>query len=198
MRLLITLTILTICLTALAQTSPTKKSVYVDTEVKYTDSAGKGVVIQNSLPKGGGGYIHSSGKTFSYVIFWTRVINQTTTPLELSIHFPADSLTIFPSPDSYLKVFLPPDTMTINKESLYDYGLTGLKSFLDTAFGKPTMLHRIINPKEECLFYIGMLFYQARGTARSELVLKDQHLFYRIKIGSQPGLIPCGLIVFKN
>jgi len=197
MRLLITLTILTICLTALGQTSPTKKSVYVDTEVKYTDSAGKGVVIQNSLPKGGGGYIHSSGKTFSYVIFWTRVINQTTTPLELSIHFPADSLTIFPSPDSYLKVFLPPDTMTINKESLYDYGLTGLKSFLDTAFGKPTMLHRIINPKEECLFYIVRLANVGyNGAVRAGLVLQEKDLFYRINM--LDSLIPCGHIVFKK
>ena len=77
MRLLTTFTLLTICLTAIGQTSPTKKErwvrvdslftkdgkkqkahtrysyVHIDTEFKYSDSTGKGVIIQNSLPKGG-------------------------------------------------------------------------------------------------------------------------------------------------
>ena len=88
--------------------------------------------------------------------------------------------------------------MTNDKESLGDYGLTSLKSFLDTAFYLPPMLHRTINSKEECLFYVAMLFYQARGSARTEFVLKEQDLFYRISVGSQNALIPCGQMVFKK
>jgi hypothetical protein len=64
----------------------------------------KGVIIQNSLPKGGP-YTDPTGKRFGYGIFWTRVINQTTSPLELTINFPADSFAIFPEPGSYLKLF---------------------------------------------------------------------------------------------
>ena len=45
MKLLTILTLLTICLAATGQT--------FDTEFKYTDSAEKGITIQNSLPKGG-------------------------------------------------------------------------------------------------------------------------------------------------
>jgi hypothetical protein len=94
---------------------------WIDTEVKYSDSTGKGIIIQNSLPRGGP-YDTPTGKRFGYGIFWTRVINETATPFELTINFPADSFAIFLQPDSYLKLFLPPGTMTVDKESLYEYG----------------------------------------------------------------------------
>ena len=188
MRLLITLALVTYCFTAMGQTSPAKKyttqkpltfypGTYIDTESNYTDSTGIVVIIQNSLPKGVG-YTDATGKYFGGRIFWTRVINETATPLELTINFPADSFAMVPSSDSYLKIFLPTDTMTIDKETLYSYGVTGLESLLDTCFNKPTMLQRTINPKEECLFYIGVLFLgESQGAARAGLVLKDQKLF---------------------
>lgn len=164
----------------------------------------KGVIIQNGGKKGNGrldstganGYNDPGGKNFAYVIFWTRVINEAATPLELTINFPADSFAIPRSPHSYIKLFLPPDTMTLEKESLDDYGLTGLKSFLDTSFNKPTMLHRTINPKEECLFYTIVISDGYNGTSRAELVSKEQNLFYRMNM--LDSLIPCGHIVFKK
>lgn len=164
----------------------------------------KGLIIQNSGPKGNGsldatgryGYIDPAGKTFGYIIFWTRLINETVTPLELTINFPADSFAIFGQPRAYVKLFLPPDTMTLEKESLIDYGLTGLKSFLDTSFHKPTKLQRTINPKEEFLFYTVEIADGYNGVARAGLVLKDQNLFY--KTNMLDSLIPCGHIVFKK
>jgi hypothetical protein len=93
---------------------------WMDTEVKYSDATGKGIIIQNSLPRGGPGYFDPTGRRFGFAIFWTRIINETSKPIELSINFPADSFAIFPSPDSYLKLFLPPDTMTPDKEGLVD------------------------------------------------------------------------------
>jgi hypothetical protein len=217
MRLLTTFTLLTIYLTAIGQSSPTKKEnwfrvdtsfakngksqkpltnypyTWIHTEVKYSDSTGKGIIIQNSLPRGDR-YIDPAGKTSAYGIFWTRVINETTTPLELTINFPADSFAIPTLPGSYLKLFLPPDTMTLDKESLYNFGITDLKSFLDTGLNKPAMLRRTINPKEGCIFYIGAL---PGAGCRAALVLKDQGLFYRINIIPDL-LIPCGQIVFKK
>ena len=179
----------------MAQTSPARN--WVDTETKYTDFAGKVVMVYNSFPKGGGGYTDADGKKYSYVIFWTRVINESSTPLELAIIFPTDPFTIFPSPDSHIRIFLPPDTMTIGKVPLGDYGLD-LQSFLDAGFNKPAMLQRTINPKQESFFYIPVLIYQARGTARAALVLKGQDLFFRISIAPDSALIPCGHLVFKN
>ncbi|WP_276373964.1 hypothetical protein [Chryseolinea sp. H1M3-3] len=201
MKLLTTFILLTICLTAIGQTSPTRK--WVDTEVKYTDSGGKVVMIHNSFPKAGGDadekcrYTDSSGKKYRYVIFWTRVINETATPLELTINFPA----ILPSPYSHIKLFVPSDTMTSDKNSLYNYGITGLKSYLETDFNK-TMLKRTINPKEESLFYIVLLspLYSVGGTVRTGFVLKEHQLFYRISIrpNFDTALIPCGQIAFKK
>ena len=164
----------------------------------------KGIIIQNYGKKGNGfldstgknGYNDSAGKNFAYVIYWTRVINETATPLELKINFPADSLVIPNQPHAYVKLFLPQNNMTLDKEPLYDYGLTGLKSFLDTNFYKPTMLQRIINPKEECLFYVVMIADGYNGTSRAELVLKEQNLFY--KINMLDSLIPCGHIAFNK
>lgn len=168
----------------------------------------KGILIQNSLPKGNGrldsteknGYNDPAGKNFAYAVFWTRVLNETATPLELTINFPADSFAVPRYPNSYIKLFLPPDTMTPDKESLYDYGLTGLKSFLDTSFNKPTILQRTINPKKECRFYIvytvALSDVSYNGVVRAELILKGQDLFYRIN--RLDSLIPCGHIVFKK
>jgi hypothetical protein len=196
MRLQTTLALLMISLFAKGQASPESKWVY--TEVKYAESDGKGVVIQNSFPRGGGRYTHSNGKEFSYVIFWNRVINETTGPIELTINFPVDALAIFPSPDSYLKIFLPDATMTSDKVLIGDYGLTDLKSFLDANFDRQPKLHKTIEAKEECMFYIGMLFHHASGSARTELQLKGMEVFYNISVDSERALIPCGQIVLKS
>ncbi|MBL7872992.1 MAG: hypothetical protein JNM78_15350 [Cyclobacteriaceae bacterium] len=197
MRLLIIFTLLTICLAAMGQT--------LDSESRYTDSAGKDVLIQSSFPKGmvpldstgKAGYSDATGKFFAYVVFWTRVTNETDTPLELTVNFPA----VFPSPYSYLKLFLPQDTMTLDKETLINYGVTGLKSFLDTNFNKPTILQRTIKPKGESIFYIVALSSKLGNSLRARLVLKEHNLFYNIRgIGPEldTTLIPCGQIVFKK
>jgi len=161
-----------------------------------SETASQGVIIQNSFPRGGLRYTDSSGKDFVYVIFWIRVMNETAIPFELTVNFPADSFAIT-SPYNYVKLFLPPNTMIFEKQSLFDYGLD-LKSFLDISFNKPTMFQRTINPKEECVFYIAALSRMPYdGSVRAGLILKEQNLFYRINI-LDPALISCGKIVFKK
>jgi len=194
--MLTTLTLLTISLNAIGQT--------FDTQSKYTDSGGSTITIQNSFPKGMApldaaakpGYTDTTGKYFAYVIYWTRVVNESATPLELTINFPAD----FPS-YSYLKLFLPTDTMTLDKESMTNYGVADLKSFLDTNFNKPATLHRTINPKDEYLFYTAVLSSKMGNSLRAQFVLKEHGLFYSLR-GIAPDLdselIPCGQIAFKN
>jgi hypothetical protein len=160
----------------------------------------KGVTIQNSFPKGDG-HTDPDGKTFGYAVFWTRVMNETASPLELSISFSADSFAISVQRVSYVKIFLPPDKMTMDKESLYNYGATGLTSFLDTGLNKPTMLRKTINAKEEYLFYVGLRpLVGVNGSLRTGFVLKGQNLFYRISTSGQSDavLIPCGQITLKK
>jgi hypothetical protein len=156
----------------------------------------KGIIIQHSLPRGDG-YNDPAGKNFRYVVFWASVVNKTDTPIELIMNFPADSFAISGNPHGYVKFFLPPDIMTPEKESLYNYGLTDLKSFLDTHFHKATLLKRTIKPKEEYRFYIAAVSNEGyNGAVRAEFVLKEQNLFY--KINMLDSLLPCGHIVFKK
>jgi len=178
-----------------------KKYLYKDTT--YKSSTSEGITIQNSFPKGGsieqGGvqYFDSTGKSYAFAIFWTRIINESTSGFELKINFPADSFAVFSSPDSYLKLFLPTDIMTYEKLPLYNYGVTGLKTFLDSNFNKATELQKTINPNEEFLFYVAALSHKAAGTVRAEMVLKEKDLYYKISIAPHgSALIPCGKIAF--
>ena len=147
---------------------------------EYADSMGKRLIIHNSFPKSGGSYTDPNGKKYVYAVFWTRITNETINPIELTIDFPLDSFEITSSSDNYMKLLLPSDTMTIDKEPLYDYGLP-IKSFLDTGINKSYSLKRTINPKESTAFYVVMLSNKGvDGTLRTGLSLKGQNLFYKI------------------
>ncbi|MFK7807605.1 MAG: hypothetical protein AB8F74_07405, partial [Saprospiraceae bacterium] len=118
---------------------------------------------------------------------------------ELAVNFSADSVAIPNSLDTYVKLFLPSDTMTLEKQSLFSYGITELESF-----DQSTSFNRKLKPKEDCLFYVVAVFYQTkaeawnqeRGGNRAELVLNGQDLLYRIT--PQIDSLPCGHIVFNK
>tara|TARA_B100001146_G_scaffold213602_1_gene214127 strand:- start:716 stop:1426 length:711 start_codon:yes stop_codon:yes gene_type:complete len=182
-----------------------KLEQYIYTDTTYASANGKGITIQNSFPKGGSiepdrtQYFDSSGKEHGFTGFWTRIINETAKPLELDINFPADSFPIFTPPDSYLKLFLPTETITFDKLSQFNYGLTELKSYFDKNFNKPTKLKKTINPNEEHIFYVLALSYHAGGTPRGGLILKGQDLYYRMSIKPHGyGIIACGKLAFKT
>jgi len=188
-------------------TSPGSNDPNIHTKYEYTDSIGKRLIIQNSVPRGGVKYTNPDGEVYNYAIFWTRIINETDNPLELKIHFPVDSYEVPSLPGKYYKILVPPDTMTLDKFPLFNYGLTDLESFLDNSIHKPSSLKRTINPKESSGFYVVMLCLVegAHGTMRTGLSLKGQDLFYRIKNdGSKSNTkssdkeINCGSINLKN
>lgn len=166
----------------------------------YSETTSNGIIIQNSFPRGGP-YTGPTTKNFNYthLVFFTRVVNETTTPLELLIAFSADSIQIPASPDTFVKLLLPPDTMTMAKRSVYDFGVKALQSF-----DNPTTFHRTINPGEDCLFNVVAIFYQTRpdaedqhrGGNRAELVMKGQDLFYRMP--PQIDSLRCGHITIRK
>lgn len=124
-----------------------------NTKYEYTESNGARIIIQNSFPKSGTHYTDPNGKKYIYAVFWTRVINETVNPLELIIDLPFDSFEFPPSSGNYMKLLLPSDTLTIEKEPLYDYGLA-LKPFLDSNRHKSSSLKRTIDPKGSTTFYV--------------------------------------------
>lgn len=166
----------------------------------YSQSESNGVIIQNSFPKGG----PYTGRTtehynYSQLVFFSRVINETENSLELNLEFSADPIPIPDASDTYVKLFLPPDTMTFDKQSLFNYGVTELESFDES-----TSMQRKLNPGEDCLFYVVAIFYQTkedawqqnRGGNRAELVLEGQDLYY--KMLPQVENLPCGQITFDK
>lgn len=192
-------------------TSPGSNDPGIHTRYVYTDSIGKRLIIQNGFPRGGIKYTDPNGEVYGYAVFWTRIINQTDSPLELKIDF-LDSYEVPSLPGKYFKLVVPPDTMTIDKIPLYGYGLTGLESFLDTGIHKPSSLKRTINPKESSGFFVvklSLVNEGARGGGdilRTGLILKGQDLFYRVSVYNStapPSVIsekeiPCGSINLKN
>ena len=190
-----------------SETKDASTSRWIYTKYEYTDSIGKSLILQNSFPKGGTKYTDPNGEVYNYAVFWTRIINETNNSLELKITFPVDLYEVPSLPGKYYKILVPPDTMTLDKEPLFNYGLTDLESFLDNSIHKPSSLKRTIKPKESSGFYVVMLCLidGAHGTMRTELSLKGQDLFYRIKIdGSKSNTkssdkeIHCGSINLKN
>jgi len=175
---------------------------YIHTEANYIDSSGKGIIIQNSYPRGGGSIYSSNEKQYGHAIFWTRVVNKEDRPLELTINFPADSIIIFPTSNVHFKLLVPPDRMTVDKISTFSFGLGGVETFVNKNFHQPSQIRRTIHPNEDCLFYIILLSHFAqpdKGVRRTGLFLKEQNLYYKLSIDSlHSKLIPCGRIAFKN
>ena len=166
----------------------------------YSEMETNGVIIQNSYPKGGP-YPWPTKKHFNYsfLVFFTRVINETESPLEIMVNFSADSIAIPNSPNTYVKLFLPSDTMTLDKQSLYSYGITELVSM-----DKPTRSQKKLYPKEDCLFYVVAIFYQTiedawrqeRGGNRAELILKGEDFYYNMT--PQVDSLACGHIIINK
>jgi len=150
----------------------------------YSESNNNGIILQNSFPKGGL-YEGSKKKYFNYscLVFFNRIINQTEKPFELTVDFPADEIGIPDSPNTFVKLFLSSDKMTLEKQNLFNYGLTDFDSLNDA-----TKIKKILEPNEEHLFYVVAVFYQTRndvqneyrGGNRTELVLEGENLFYKM------------------
>jgi hypothetical protein len=168
---------------------------WIDTEVKYSFANQKDVIFTHSLPKGGGQY-NLKGIKYNHVVFWTRINNQTSTPIKLQVTFP--NITYLQSPDAHIKILLPKDTMSHEKEQLFNYGLTGFEFLLNDNTRQVKTLIKTIDPKKDYYFYIPVFMHEINGSARASIVLKGEKLFYKISIGKDTAFIPCGSLVADN
>lgn len=170
----------------------TGSNVKYYTQYIYTDPIGMRLIIQNSFPKGGTKYTSPTGEIYNYAIFFTRMINETDKPIELNIDFPVDQYEVPSLPGKYFTILVPPDTMTLDQEPLYAYGLTALESFLNNSMHKPFLLKRTIDPKGSSGLYVVMLcpVEGAHGTMRAGLRLQGHDLFYSIKIDGSKSNTP--------
>ncbi|PWV56825.1 hypothetical protein [Chitinophaga sp. S165] len=173
------------------------------TMYEYTDSSGNSLVIKNSFPKGEL-YTGPNGEKYVKAIFWTQVTNNADVPLELSINFSGNTYDFLDSTGSSVvrsyKLLVPPDTMTLGKESLLNFGLTNIDDFVRKSIDKPTSLRRTINPKESSGVYLIRLAIMQKadslqvktkarggGVTRAGFSLKGQNLIYTLNGKEFPG-----------
>ena len=182
---------------------------FINTKYEYTESNGARMIIQNSFPRSKINYTDRNGKKYTYAVFWTRIINETANPLELTIDFPLDSFEFPSSSGNYMKL-LHSGTMTIDQETFKDDST--LISFLDNNRYQMSSLERTMHPKGSTTFYVITLTDRALGAIRAAGMLrtglskKGQDLFYTISNYTPtqaPSLlndkeIHCGSINLKN
>ena len=167
--------------TEIQKSSDKNYEKYIYSKQEYSDAAGKSLIIENSLPKGGLKFTDSNGKIYVYAVFWTRIINETESPFELEIDFPAAFHTLKSFPENNLKLLIPSDTLAFDKLDSVNFGLKGLASFLDKNTHKASSLKKTINTKESSGFYVITLFEKGlNGTLRTGFSLKGQNLFYKL------------------
>jgi len=194
MKNLITLVLLLFSSSVIGQHFHTDVGQNFHTEFKYVDSINKGITIKNSYPKGGEKYIDPNGKEYVFAIFWNCITNETDADLEITINFPIDSCSVHSSPDVNFNFYLPTEEMTIEKASLFNYGLD-LKTFLDKNIYKPSKLQVTISPKDAYSFYVVALSNRGvNGVVRAGFELRKQELLYKINNYE----INCGRIATKN
>ena len=165
----------------------------------YSESKSNGIIIQNSLPRGGP-YKGPVKRNFNYshLVFFTRIVNERNVSVDLQVSFSADSIPIPHSPDTFVKLFLPSEIMTPDKKNLFDYGISHRKSFDES-----TSFHRILKSKEECFFTVEAIAYQTvasadfhvRGGNRAEFILDGKDLYFRMP--PQIEWLLCGRIISR-
>ncbi len=166
----------------------------VDTKYIYVDANDQNLIIENSYPRGGLKYTDPNGIKYVYAVFWTRITNETENPFKLTMEFTEETYDLPSSPGRLFKLFIPSDTMTPDKEPLFNYGLD-LEKYLDTNFNKQHNLIRTIAPKGSSGFYVVTLFNKGvDGTLRTGLSIKEKKLIYRINDKE----IECGNINLKQ
>ncbi len=163
------------------------------TKVVYTPSANHKTIITNSLPKGGG-VVYHKGKEYNYFIFWTNIRNESAFPLELKIKFPA--VNSFNAKESHFTVAFTKAEMTFNKVQAFDYGLTDIPSLVNVESSQVKNINLRILPYKDYLFYSAVFIHKTKWPVRTEYVVKDKKLFYKIKAGTDSVFVPCGGIDF--
>lgn len=166
---------------------------WVDTKVTYTTSSKHSIIVTNSLPRGGGTVQHK-GKEYQYFIFWTSIHNQSPSTVELDIKFP--SVNFFPSKESHFMVAFTKANMTSDKIQAFDYGLTDIPSLLNSESNRLKNLSNKILPKTTYLFYTPVFIHKTKWPVRTQLIVKDKALSYKITAGTDTVIVPCGGIKF--
>ncbi len=150
------------------------------TKYEHSYSNNEKVIIENSFPKGG--FIHTTiaGKEYSYVVFWSRITNNTNYDLELHIDASHQTFKIPASPRVGFKMFFPKNFEQYGRQNLQDYGFN-VKEFLDSNIHKPSFFTEIIKAGDSHGLYSVVLSDNGvSGVMRAGLVIGGKDLIYKV------------------
>ena len=136
------------------------------------------------------------GKKYNYFVFWTSILNNSPSTVEIEIKFPA--INFFNSNKSHFKVAFTKAEMTPEKVQELDYGLTDIPSLLTNESNQVKYLKKRISSQKEYSFYIPVFIHKTKWPVRAEIVVKSKKLFYKITAGTDSVMVPCGGINFLN
>ncbi|MTI20961.1 hypothetical protein E1176_08000 [Fulvivirga sp. RKSG066] len=174
---------------------PTAVDQFIYTTNEYADTAGHKLTIVNSFPKGGLRYSDPYGKDYVYTIFWTQITSNLPKPTEIAITFPVDSIELSADEHIYFKLLLPDNEMTLNKASMFNYGLETVEPVFGAVLNKPSTLTKTIKPGDSIIFYVATLFNKGvQGVVRTEFFLRDNNLYYKVNDTE----IYCGEMSIEN
>jgi len=139
-------------------------------------NAHPGIVIHTEGPRGGG-FTDATGEQFGYGTFRVHVKNDTTVPAELSMALPGGAHELLP--DSIVKItaFLFPDAMVpATARDTFNFGISGAEDFVKSMPSGPSSLKWTLQPGEEQLLYLGVIFDPdgPHGTGRAQLFIEGQ------------------------
>ncbi|MFN6375547.1 MAG: hypothetical protein ACK4YD_10290 [Chitinophagia bacterium] len=128
-------------------------------KVVYTSSTKEKTIITNSLPRGGG-IVYHQGKEYNYFIFWTNILNESSSPLDLKIKFP--TIIPFEINESYAKVVFTNSIMTPDKKQVLDYGLTNIVSLLNNESNQIKEINITVSPFNNYLFNTAIFIHKTK------------------------------------
>ncbi|GGH64841.1 hypothetical protein [Phaeocystidibacter marisrubri] len=162
---------------------------FIHTKYIHSEGSNYQLVIENSFPKGGFSYTDTHGNALAYVVFWTRITNKGSSPIDLHLDFPASAFELHSSPGINFKIYMPLDTMDARRAPLENYGLNNIESLLDDNLDKGSSRTYAIAPKQSHAFYAVVLTSgRINGTVRAGLKLDGRKAFYSVN-GVE---VPCG------
>lgn len=139
-------------------------------------NAYRGIVLRTDGPRGGV-LTNPNGTELEYRIFRVQVLNDSTVPAELTMDLPGGPVALLPDTSTFISVFLFPDEICPDTaQDVINFGITEAEAFIRARSSGNTSLRTTVQPGEDHLLYIGVIFppHDLGGLGRAELFMNGR------------------------
>lgn len=130
-----------------------------------------GIRIENEQIKGGG-YTDSLGQICIYRVVTAHIINDTTIPINLTLHLPNKNIDLLPKSNKQFKIFLLPETYDSHPKN----SMTPTAISFNNEAEKPKDLNKVIQPGESYSINLEFFFNSnsSEGYTRAQMALNNK------------------------